>query len=120
MQLPRDVLIDDLAQAALVGGVNVLVGAGDDHEGAGLPLLLDLEQACLNLLELLLGQAAGLCGCGGKGDGVEDVLPMEDVVEGEGLVVLLHEGIEAACWVEGIVVSLSGLLGCQLGRQKGS
>lgn len=37
VQLPRDVLADDLAQAALVGGVDVLVGGGDDLEGAWPP-----------------------------------------------------------------------------------
>lgn len=86
VQLPRDVLADDPAQAALVGDVDVLVGAGDDLEGAGLPLLLELEQAGLDLLELLLGQAAGFCVCAGEGDGAEDVLLVEHVVEGEGFV----------------------------------
>jgi len=86
VQLARDVLADGLAQAALVGGVDVLFGAQDDLEGAGLPLLL------------VLGQAAGLCVCAGEGDRAEVVLLVEDVIEGEGLVVLLHEGVEAACW----------------------
>lgn len=114
VQLPRDVLADDLAPAALVGGVDVLVGAGDDLEGAGLPLLLDLEQAGLDLLELFLGEAASFCVCAGEGDGAEDFLLVEDVVEGEGFVVLLYEGIEAAYWEERMVVSLSGLLEAQL------
>lgn len=118
VQLPRDVLADDLAQAASVGGVDVLVGAGDDLEGAGLPLLLDLEQAGLDLLELSLGEAAGFCVCAGEGDGAEDVLLVEDVVEGEGFVLLLHEGVEAACWGEVMVVSLSGLLEAQLGGRR--
>lgn len=95
--------------------MDVLVGAGDDLEGAGLPLLLDLEQADLDLLELFLGQAAGFCVCAGEGDGAEDVLLGEDVVEGEGLVLLLHEGVEAAYWGEGMVVSWSGLLEAQFG-----
>lgn len=104
VQLPRDVLADDLAQAALVGGVDVLVGAGDDLEGAGLPLLLNLEQTGLDLLELVLTQATGLCVCAGEGDGAEDILLVEDVVEGEGLVVLLHEGSRPpvgrkTCWL---------------------
>lgn len=73
--------------------MDVLVGTGDDLEGAGLPLLLDLEQALLDLLELFLGQAADLFVCAGEGDGAEDILLVEDVVEGEGLVVVLHEGV---------------------------
>lgn len=96
MQLPRDVLGYDFAQAALVGGVDILVGAGDDLEGAGQPLLLDLGPAGLDSLELVLGQAAGLCVCAGEGDGADDVLVVADIVEGEGLVVLLHKGVEAA------------------------
>lgn len=35
---------------------------------------------------------------------------MGDIVEGEGLVVLLHKGVKA-CWGEVMVVSLAGLLG---------
>lgn len=116
VQLAGDVLADDLAQAALVGGVDVLVGAGDDLEGAGPPLLLDLVG--LDLLELFLGQAAGLCVCTGEGDGTEDVLLVEDVVEGEGLVVLLHKGVEAACWGGDMMVSLSDLLEAQLGGRR--
>lgn len=118
MQLPRDVLGYDFAQAALVGGVDILVGAGDDLEGAGQPLLLDLGPAGLDSLELVLGQAAGLCVCAGEGDGADDVLVVADIVEGEGLVVLLHKGVEAACWGEVMVVSLAGLLGA-LGAQLG-
>lgn len=96
VQLPRDVFADDLAQAALAGSVDVLVCAGDDLEGAGLPLLLDLEQAGLDLFELFLGQAPGFYFCEGEGNGAEDFLLVDDIVDGEGLVVLLREGVEAA------------------------
>lgn len=86
VQLPRDVLADNL-------GADEDIGSGDDLEGTGLSLLLDLEQAGLDLIELVLGKAAGLCVCEGEGDGAEDVLLVEDVFEGEGLVLLLHEGV---------------------------
>lgn len=91
VQFTGRVLADDSAQAALSRR------CGCPRRCRPPTLVLDLEQACLDLLELVLGQAAGLCVCAGEGDGAEDVLLMEDFVEGQGLAVLLHEGVEAAC-----------------------
>lgn len=95
VELAGDILANDLAESALVGCVNVLVDAGDDGEGASLPLVLDLEKTLLELLKLLLGDDAVLGVGAGKGDAAKDVLLVEHTIEEDALVVLDHKRIEA-------------------------
>ena len=97
VKLASNILSDDLAEATLVGSVDILVDAGDDLEGTLLPLLLDSEETLLQLAELVLGDDAGLGVGAGKGNAAGDVLGVEGTVEVDGLVVLDHEGVEAAC-----------------------
>ena len=107
VQLAADVLADDLAEAALVGRVDVLVVVLDDERVGG-PFLLDLREALFDGRELVLGQDAVVEVGAREGDGARDVLHVEEAVVRERRVVLLHDGVEALCmavsWVSILAV----------------
>ena len=84
---------DELAEPALVGGVDVLV-AGDDDEGVGGPFLRDLPEALDERIALVVGDDARLGECLGVALAASDVLLRHPAVEGEGLVELLHERVD--------------------------
>jgi hypothetical protein len=94
VQLPADILADDLAQPPLVGGVDILV-VGLDLERAIGPLLLDLLEARLDGCEFFGGEDAIVVVCAGEGHGAGNVFLVEYAIIGEGGVVLFHDGIKA-------------------------
>lgn len=96
VQFAADLLANDLAQTALVGGVDVLV-VGLGLEGVGAPFLGDLLEAALDLGELLRRQDAGLGVGAGEGDRAGNVLLPHNAVIGKRGIVLLHDGVQALC-----------------------
>lgn len=97
MQLARRGRPDELAEAPLVGRVDVLVGIGVDGEAVLAPLGLDGAQALLNRRELGSGQDAGM-GIGARvSDGAGDVLGVEGAVVRKRGVVLHHQWVHAPC-----------------------
>lgn len=96
VQLPADLLADDLAEPALVGGVDVLVVLFGD-EAVGAPLLGDLGEAALDLGELIGAQDTGFGVGAREGQRAGNILVPQDAVVGQRHVVLHHEGVEALC-----------------------
>ena len=92
MELASD-RADDLAEAALVGGVDVLV-AVLDLEGVGGPLLANLAKALDELVALGVGDDARLRERAGVAHRSADVLLRHAAVEGQGLVELLHQRVD--------------------------
>lgn len=65
VQLAANFLANDLAESALVGGVNILIILLS-FEGVGAPFLGDLLEAALDLGELLCGEDAIVHVCAGE------------------------------------------------------
>ncbi len=94
VQLATDAA-DELGEASLVGGVNVLV-VRVDFKGAILPLLTDLFEAGDDLVLLLLVEHAGLDEGSGVGLRSTNVLSVHALVVGERLVVGEEERVVLA------------------------
>ena len=99
VQLAGNAGADNLAEAALVGSVDVLVDTGDNLEGVGVPLGLDQVQAADKLVALVLGQDAAQLKGLSVGLGALDVGGVHVAVIVDRLVVDSHERIGGA-WGE--------------------